>query len=242
MPKSRTTRRKSYSYKPVRKRSTPASRAKRAAHRRVKVFKLWRKRLLVAAIAILCLPVVARVYVHYSAHERVYANINDVPRCRVALVLGAGVNPDGSLSRSLASRVDKAVELWREGKCEKLLMSGDNRVKHYNEPERMRDYAVNKGVNPSAIALDYAGRRTYDSIYRAKNIFGLTEMIVVTQTFHVDRAVFLCDHLGVKGYGVGSNSSGDLKASIREMPACVSALADLYILHPRPVMGRKEAI
>lgn len=241
MTKRKTTRRRSYSYRQTPRRSTAASRAKRAAHHRTKVFRLWRKRLLIAAILIACLPIAARLYIHFSVRDRIYPEVYAVPQCRVALVLGAKVMPGGELSHSLATRVDKAAELWREGKVEKLLMSGDNRFANYNEPERMRAYAMRRGVPRESIVLDHAGRRTYDSIYRARHIFGLTKMIVVTQRFHVDRAVFLCDHLGVRAYGVEA-TSGDLRASIRELPACLSALADVYLLHPHPVMGKKEAI
>jgi len=203
---------------------------------------MWRKRLLIAAIVLLCAPVLARVYIHYSVSDRVYSDINKVPHCRVAMVLGAKVRPDGSLSVSLASRVNKAIALYKAGKCEKLLMSGDNRFKNYNEPERMRDYAVQRGVPTEDIALDYAGRRTYDSVYRARHIFGIKKMIVVTQSFHVDRAIFLCKHLGVDGYGVKANAVGDTRASIRECPACLGALADVYLRQPHPVMGKKETI
>ena len=194
------------------------------------------------AALILLPPVIARAWIHFSSNGSVYSDAAEIPHCRVAMVLGAGVRPDGKLSISLASRVDKAIELYHVGKVEKLLMSGDNRFKHYNEPERMRDYAVARGVPVKDIALDYAGRRTYDSIYRARHIFGVKKMIVVTQSFHVDRAIFLCNHLGVKAYGVGSSSSGDTKACIRETAACLGALADIYILHPRPVKGSREKI
>ena len=243
MTKTHTTRRRNYSPRPATRRSTAASRAKRAAHQAREDFQALAE---TAAGRGDSHPLpagsCARVYIHYSVRDHVYPNIYDVPQCRVALVLGAGVRPDGSLSPSLKSRVDTAVELWREGRVEKLLMSGDNRVVRYNEPERMRQYAIGRGVSRDAIVLDHAGRRTYDSIYRARYIFGLKKMIVVTQSFHIDRAIFLCDHLGVQAYGVGSNTSGDLKASIREVPACLGALADVYIRHPLPVMGKKEAI
>lgn len=242
MTKTRTTRRRTYSYRPTRRRSTAVSRAKRATHRRAKVIKLWRNRLIAVAIIILAIPIAARLYIHYSVRDQVYPNVYDVPQCRVALVLGAGVRPDGSLTPSLASRVDKAVELWREGKVDKLLMSGDNRVTHYNEPERMRQYAMKRGVPREAIAADYAGRRTYDSTWRAKNIFGLRKVIVVTQSFHLDRALFLCNHVGLKAYGVGTTVTKDFRATVREMPACVGALADVYIRHPHPVGGKKEKI
>jgi SanA protein len=203
---------------------------------------MWRNRLLIGLVVLISLPFAARAYVHLAVRERIYSDVSQTPHCRVALVLGANVNRDGSLCPSLASRVDKAIELYRAGKCEKLLMSGDNRFKNYNEPERMRDYAVRHGVSLSHVALDYAGRRTYDSVYRARHIFGIKRMLIVTQAFHVDRAVFLSKHNGIDAFGVGSNNRADTRAQIRECPACLSAIADVYLLHPHPVMGKKEAI
>lgn len=241
MATRRTSRRRSYSYRTTKRRSTAATRAKRDARRRAKLFRLWKRRFLIVLFLVICLPVAARVLIHFAVKDRVYAEVHSAPHCRVALVLGASVRPDGTLSQSLASRVDKAVQLWREGKCDKLLMSGDNRVVEYNEPQRMREYAIQRGVPKEAIVMDYAGRRTYDSIYRAKHIFDLDEIIVVTQRFHADRAVFLCDKLGIKACGVQADT-GDLKAAVREIPACLLALWDVYILHPTPVMGEKEPV
>lgn len=241
MPTAKRTRRRT-SYRPVRHRSSKVSSARRAVRRRSKVFAIWKKRLLIVAALIVLSPILARAWVHISVADRVHSDIASVPECRVAMVLGAKVRPDGSLSASLASRVDKAIELYRAGKCEKLLMSGDNRFHNYNEPERMRDYAVARGVPARDIGLDYAGRRTFDSVYRARHIFGLKRMIVVTQSFHVDRAVFLCNHIGIDAYGVGASDVGDRRAQIREIPACLNALADVYLLHPRPVMGKKERL
>lgn len=241
MSARKTTKRRSYSYRTVRRRPTAATRAKREARKRTKLFRLWRRRFLIAVFLVVALPIAARLLIHFSVKDRVYPEVHSVPRCRVALVLGAAVRSDGTLSQSLESRVDKAVQLWREGKCEKLLMSGDNRVVEYNEPQRMRTYAMQRGVPKEAIAMDFAGRRTYDSIYRAKHIFDLEEIIVVTQRFHADRAVFLCDRLGIKACGVQADS-GDIKAAVREIPACLLAILDAYILHPRPVMGDKETI
>ncbi len=241
MSKQKTTHRRTSSHHPA-KRPAAVGRAKRAIQKRARVSALWKKRLLVAAVVVLCSPALARAYIHLAVHGQVYSSIGDVPRCRVALVLGALVHRDGSLSTTLASRVDKAIELYKAGKCEKLLMSGDNRFNYYNEPARMKDYAVAHGVPAEAIALDYAGRRTYDSVYRARHIFGLTRLIVVTQSFHVNRAVFLANHIGVKAYGVRAHDPGSFRATVREMPACLGALADVYLLHPHPVMGKKETI
>jgi len=202
---------------------------------------MWWKRLLIAALIAITLPFAARVYVHFYARDHVYS-VTDVPHCRVAMVLGSRVLPDGSLSVYLAGRVDRAIELYKAGKCEKLLMSGDNRFRNYNEPERMREYAIRKGVPAEDVGVDFAGRRTYDSVYRAQHIFGLQRLIIVTQAFHVDRAVFLANHLGLKAYGVASDNKANTRATFREFPACVSALADAYLLHPHPVMGEKEEI
>lgn len=190
------------------------------------------------------MPVGARLYIHRCARSRVYSYVADVPKCRVALVLGAKIFPSGRLSVLLRDRVNTAVDLYKDGKVDKLLMSGDNRVHHYDEPTRMAEYAISRGVNPKDVAMDFAGRRTYDSIYRAKHVFGLDSVIVVSQGFHVDRAVFLCGALGIKGYGVSADveSQPNLKAVIRELPACVNALLDVYVMHPHPVMGKPERI
>lgn len=194
------------------------------------------------AITVFGLLALTRFWVCTSARGHVYSNINNVHKCRVALVLGAGIRANGKLSQSLETRVKTAIELYKAGKVEKLLMSGDNRVSHYNEPQRMCDYAVRRGVPAKDIAMDFAGRRTYDSAYRAKHIFGLNEMIVVTQPFHIGRALFLCRKVGIDAYGVEAAIDGNLKAKMRETPACLGAVIDIYVRHPRPVMGKKEKI
>jgi len=197
-----------------------------------------------AAALVIGLPIFARLYVHLAARGRVFSEPSSVAHCRVALVLGAGIRPDGRLSVQLQDRVDAAIRLYKAGVVEKLLMSGDNRVTHYNEPERMRRYALRRGVSADDVAADFAGRRTYDSIYRAKHIFGLDRVLVVSQRFHLDRALFLCDHIGIKGTGFAADVKGhrNLRVEIREVGACVGALADVFLRKPRPVMGKRERI
>jgi SanA protein len=198
---------------------------------------------LIAVIALIEASLLARVLIHASAQSREYADLVKVPACRVALVLGARVYPNGRLSPLLRDRLDRAVDLYRAGKVKKLLMSGDNRFTHYSEPDRMKEYAVAHGVPACDVAADYAGRRTYDSVCRAKRIFGQDELVVVTQSFHLDRAIFYCDHLGVKAYGVPSDSHPVyMRTLIREFPSCLGAFADIYLRHPHPVMGKKEHI
>lgn len=196
-----------------------------------------------ATIAILiAVPLLTKPSLHRCVRDRIYTDVNSIPRARVAVVLGTRVYPSGKPSWVLRDRLDTAIALYRAGKVEKLLMSGDNRFHHYNEPKRMMEYAVKHGVPAEDVAADYAGRRTYDTVYRAKHIFGLDEFIVVSQEFHLDRTLFLCDRLGVKAYGMASKKQVGRQTRIREALACVGAVVDVYVRHPKPVLGKREKI
>jgi SanA protein len=197
---------------------------------------------LIAVIVILVLP---RIATGLYAAPRTYDEPN-VPARRVAIVFGAGLLRDGSPTAILRDRVQRAANLYFTGKAEKLLMSGDNRFVEYNEPESMRRYALELGVPDADIVLDYAGRRTYDSCYRAKAIFGVDAAILVTQKFHLPRAIFLCNMLGMEGLGVDADLRtyrqwALLSWNLRELPATVNAFVDL-VAHPLPVLGEPEPI
>ena len=204
----------------------------------------WIRPAVVALAVIIGVSVAARLATYASARGRIYTDVNRIPKCRVAMVLGAKVHSNGHLSVLLKDRVRVAVELYKAGKAEKLLMSGDNRFTHYNEPQRMADWAIAHGVPKKDIVMDFAGRRTYDSVYRAKHIFGLNKMIVVSQGFHLDRTMFLCRHIGVNAYGMSADVRGHGKIAnkLRELPACMGALVDVYLRTPHPVMGKKERV
>lgn len=166
---------------------------------------------------------------------------------RVVIVFGAGLRYDGTPTTILRDRVVTAAQLYFEGKVQKLLMSGDNRYETYNEPGAMREYALSLGVPAEAIVLDYAGRRTYDTCYRAKAIFGVEEAILVTQAFHLPRALFLCNMLGVKAVGVEADNVTYRKWSLaiwnlREQFATAGAFVDVFITKPLPVLGSPEPI
>ena len=174
-------------------------------------------------------------------------SVENVPAKRIAIVFGAEVKKDGTPSVVLQDRVETAVELYKNGKVEKLLMSGDNRFVDYNEPESMRQYAVSLGVPDEDIVLDYAGRRTYDTCYRAKEIFQVDSVILVTQGFHLPRSLFLCNSFGVESVGVGADNYYYLKRLrlvwyIRETLATTQAVWDVYVQHPIPVLGEPEPI
>ena len=182
-----------------------------------------------------------RLWVEQKYRDRIYTCAQDVPPRSVAIVLGAGLWPDGSLTPILADRVAIAADLYHAGTVQKLLCSGDNRFVDYNEPQRMLEYAVSLGVPEEAIVLDYAGRRTYDSCYRARDIFGLERVVVVTQRFHAARALYLCDALGVDAVAVLADQQDYTIRRVtwetREYPALALAWWDVNVRHPLPVLG-----
>lgn len=175
------------------------------------------------------------------------ASVDSASQSPVAIVFGAGLLRDGSPTPVLRDRVETAAELYFAGKVQKLLMSGDNRFVEYNEPAAMRAYALELGVPDDAIVLDYAGRRTYDTCYRAKEIFGVDQALLVTQRFHLPRALVICNGLGIEGQGVSADRRAYRRSSLgiwnlRELPATLVAFIDTFITRPLPVLGDKEPI
>ena len=188
----------------------------------------------------------SRLFTELYSNSRLYLPAN-VPIGRVAIVFGAGLTHSGSPSPVLKDRVTTATELYFSGKIQKILMSGDNRFLDYNEPGAMLDYALELGVPRQDIVLDFGGRRTYDTCYRARAIFGVTEALLVTQRFHLPRAVFTCNFLGIKGVGVIAdqrpyNSNSLRYWNLREIGATVVALWDVWVARPLPVLGNPEPI
>ena len=201
--------------------------------------------LILASLGVLVL-LVSRLVTGLYAHPRTYTPAA-VPARRVAIVFGAGLRRDGTATSVLQDRVTVAARLFFAGKVEKLLMSGDNRFLDYNEPGAMRQVALSLGVPAEAIVLDYAGRRTYDTCYRAASIFGVADAILVTQSFHLPRALYECNHLGVRAVGVASDLTRYRRFitaywDLRELFATSAALWDVHIAHPIPVLGDKETI
>jgi len=194
----------------------------------------------------LLILIINRIIFIINAAPQTYTT-KDVPAKSLAIIFGAEIKRDGTPSTVLRDRVEIAVELYKNGKVEKLLMSGDNRFVDYNEPESMRQYALTLGVPDEDIVLDYAGRRTYDTCYRAKEIFGVENAILVTQDFHLPRALFLCNKFGIQSVGVESNQYYYLKRSriiwnVREIFATTASILDVYITRPVPVLGEPEPI
>lgn len=206
---------------------------------------LWRMITVIGIVGLagMILPrLITSLYAMNKIHQK-----DDAPSERVAVVFGAGLRRDGTPTPILRDRVETAADLYFSGKVEKLLMSGDNRFLEYNEPGSMRDYAISLGVPPDVIVLDYAGRRTYDTCYRAKAIFELQNVILVTQKFHLPRALFICNALGIQATGVEANNREYWRGSLlvwnfREQLATVGAFWDVFVNTPTPVLGEPEPI
>ncbi len=159
---------------------------------------------------------------------------------KVALVLGAGITKNDQPSGVLKNRLDTAFELYKQGKIKVLLVSGDNRLENYNEPKVMKKYLVDRGVLDADVVQDFAGRRTLDSCYRAKNVFKLRRLTVITQAFHIPRAVFLCQGLGLEVKAVAApeaNNSTLVNGLIREIPASILAIFEINFDKSAQVLG-----
>jgi SanA protein len=211
-----------------------------------RIIKMLLKLLLILFILGLLLLTLSRLVTGIDARQKIFT-ATDVPPRRVAIVFGAGLWRNGTATPVLQDRVQVAADLYLAGKVQKLLLSGDNRFVDYNEPAVMREVALSLGVPQEAIVLDFAGRRTYDTCFRARAIFGLTEAILVTQAFHLPRAIYLCSQLGVDSLGVAADLRVYRKSSLlywnaRELFATLAALWDVNISHPVPVLGNPEPI
>ncbi|MFC5720123.1 vancomycin high temperature exclusion protein [Streptomyces gamaensis] len=152
-------------------------------------------------MALCVLALLPSTWVYASASPRL-REAGEVPSAPVAVVFGAGLEEDGTPSRYLAHRLDTAADLYRAGKVKVLLVTGDNSREGYDEPGAMRAYLTRRGIPDSRIVDDFAGFDTWDSCTRAVRVFGVKKAVLVSQGFHIRRALALCDAAGLEAYGV----------------------------------------
>ncbi|MFN0276301.1 MAG: vancomycin high temperature exclusion protein [Chitinophagales bacterium] len=171
-----------------------------------------------------------------AAVGNIYYNAYSIPESDVAVVLGTSrYLGSGKENPFFNNRMDAAAQLYRSGKVKKLLVSGDNSTNSYNEPRAMMQALIDRGVCPEDIKLDYAGFRTFDSMVRAKEVFGLSSFIVVSQEFHCERAIYIAESKGIKVNGFVAKDPSDVSnVLLREYPARVNAFLDCYILNTEP--------
>ena len=195
-------------------------------------------------IGILSAPFLARGVTALLAHGRIYTAPDQISPRRAAIVFGAGVR-NGRPSAVLYDRVATAVALYEAGAVDKLLMSGDSRFANYDEPAVMRQTALRLGVPDADIVLDFAGRSTYETCYRARDIFGVRDVVLVTQRYHLDRAIFTCNALGLDAVGYPAERRsyrGMTWFQIRELGATLNAFLQLFVTRPQPASGERQPI
>ncbi|WP_329110526.1 YdcF family protein [Micromonospora sp. NBC_01699] len=215
----------------------------------VVLLRRWWRRLLVAAVAVVLLGlssvVGSAIWVDRSSRAHVF-DLAGVPAAPVVLVLGAQVAADGTPAPFLAARLQLAKELYDAGKARVVLVSGDHRRYEYDEPGAMRRWLVDRGVPASRVVQDHAGFDTYDSCLRASRVFGVRQVIVVTQGFHVERAVAVCRQVGLDAVGVGDDSVSRFGrawrwGSFRERFAAVKAVYDVVSRRDPVFLGPRES-
>lgn len=200
--------------------------------------------LLVCALLALCIPIAMRMSIARFIHE----SVDEVPPTEVALILGASV-VRGEPSPVLAKRADAAILLYKAGKVKKILMTGDNGALSHDEVTPVRKYLLDAGVLPQDIFLDHAGFDTYSSMYRARDVFEAHSMTIVTQDFHLPRALWIARKLGLEAEGLIAGGGESVPAwYLREIPASLKALLNIavgrepkYLGTPYPLSGSGEA-
>ncbi|GAA1896573.1 ElyC/SanA/YdcF family protein [Streptantibioticus ferralitis] len=200
-----------------------------------------RRRTVQLTAAACTLALLPATWMYAQAAPRV-RDVADVPAAPVAVVFGAGL-VNGTPSPYLAHRLAAAAQLYRAHKVNALLVTGDNGRVDYNEPGAMRTYLVRHGVPSDRVVLDYAGFDTWDSCARAKRIFGVDRAILISQAFHIRRALDLCQAAGISAYGVGLAETHDATwyyGGVREVAAASKAAYNV-LLHPDPsLLGPKD--
>ncbi len=183
-------------------------------------------------VAFLCVALfVFACFVTVQGSSRLVAPMNELEHAPIAIVLGAKVKPDGVPSDILGDRLLTAVDLYDRGLVDKLLLSGDDGQLEYDEVNAMRLFVLDHGVAPEDIFLDHAGFDTYDSMVRAREVFGISSAIVVTQDFHLPRALYLARAEGIDVQGVSADRQtyvGILRYRIREIPASTKAVLNVF--------------
>jgi vancomycin permeability regulator SanA len=173
--------------------------------------------------------------------KKIYQNSEDVQIQSVGIVFGAGLTPQNTPSDVLMDRLKVAADLYQQGKVSSLLVSGDNQFKQYNEPEVMKQTLVNTFLIPEEnVYADYAGRRTFDTCKRAHDLWGIERAVLISQGYHLPRAIWTCEALGIESSGVSATLQPYMKETLfklREIAAIYNAFLDLYVLTPSYLEG-----
>lgn len=201
-----------------------------------------KKRIISISVIVLVIATFLVIYSNYSisrnTEEKTYSSTNEIKKNRVGLLLGtAKFYKNGGINRYFQYRIDAAVELYKSDKIDFILVSGDNSTRSYNEPITFKNELVKRGIPAEVIFLDYAGFRTLDSVIRAKAVFGLEEVTIISQQFQNERAIFIAEKNGIKAIGYNAKDvegADGLKVKTREYFARTKAFLDiLFRVEPK---------
>ena len=193
--------------------------------------------LILIVILGLCLLFGIDFYVRSSTKDRIISpeNASSVSDADCILVLGAGIRTDGSPSPMLQDRLNTGIELYQNGAAPKLLMSGDHGRKKYNEVQTMKDIALDQGVPSEDVFMDHAGFSTYDSLYRARDVFQTRKVIIVTQKYHLYRALYIARSLGLDAWGVSADTRRYRGQSQRDFREILARDKDFFVSVFKPL-------
>lgn len=193
-------------------------------------------------------PILIYGIVTATTTGQVYYSTMGMPKARAALLLGTSrYTPTGGENLFFQNRIEAAAMLFRSGKVERIIVSGDNQFRSYNEPREMYRALLEVGVPDSVIVMDFAGFRTLDSVIRADKVFGQHSFVVISQRFHVERALFIANHNDIRAYGFVADDPENLgtmlKVQLREVLARGMTILDCYILGTQPrFLGLAEPV
>lgn len=218
--------------------------------KRKTAWKRWLWRAFMSALSLVLLSVAFVAWTNFAAviagRGKLHDDVSAIPAGSVGLVFGCDDRFQGRENLYFRYRIDAAEELWNKGKLRLLIVSGDNRSRYYNEPEKMRRALVGRGVPADRIVCDYAGLRTLDSVVRAKEVFGLEDVVFVSQRFQNERAAYLANANGMRFHGYNARDvggQGGWKTKFREVGARVKMWLDVRVLGTRPRhLGERETL
>ncbi|MFZ4464113.1 MAG: SanA/YdcF family protein [Bacteroidales bacterium] len=195
---------------------------------------------IIPALVVFAVLVIIVFYNHVSssADHRIYTSVEEIPHHKVGLLLGTSKYiSEGKLNPYYKNRIDAAVLLYQAGKIDYILVSGDNRHESYNEPREMRRSLMAAGIPEEKIFLDYAGFRTLDSVIRSKMVFGQNEITIISQLFHIERALYIALHYEIDAIGFSAADAPDSWSDMtffREYLARIKLMLDIYLFDTRP--------
>lgn len=200
---------------------------------RVRRYIVWA----VAAIVVLaaCAGLIS-VGVRLAMYPFTFTSAESVPQTQAGLVLGASV-VRGKPSPILRERAEAAIELYRAGKISAILVTGDNGALSHDEVTPVRKYLLDAGIPAGSIFLDHAGFDTYSSMYRARDVFEVQSLTILTQDFHLPRALYIARHLGLEAYGYTAEGGRRWSDNLREIPASLKAIGDLLLARTPKYLG-----